>query len=55
MRLSTVSLGTRSDLAAPRKGKMGGIDPFSEKKGTVGRLVANPRQVSNMMVVGWWR
>jgi len=55
VRLSTVSLGTRSDLAAPRKGKMGGIDPFSEKKGTVGRLVANPRQVSNMMVVGWWR
>ena len=55
MRLSTVLVGTRTDLAAPRKGKMGGIDLFSEKKCTVGRLVANPRQVSNMMVAGWWR
>jgi len=50
-----VLVGTRPDLAAPRKGKMGGIDLFSEKKCTVGQLVANPRQVNNMMVVGWWR
>ncbi|HEY5485115.1 MAG TPA: hypothetical protein VIJ80_00235 [Candidatus Cryosericum sp.] len=55
VRLLTVLVGTRPDLAAPRKGKMGGIDLFSEMKCTVGRLVANPRQVSNMMVAGWWR
>ena len=42
VRLSTVLVETRPDLAAPRKGKMGGIDLFSEKKCTVGRLVANP-------------
>src|SRR5450756_512879 len=55
VRLSTVLVGTRTDLAVPRKGKMGGIDLFSEKKCTVGRLVPNPRQVSNIMVAGWWR
>jgi hypothetical protein len=43
VRLSTVLVGTRPDLAAPRKGKMGGIDLFSKKKCTLGRLVTNPR------------
>lgn len=41
MRLSTVLVGTRPDLAAPRKGEMGGVGLFSGKKCTVGRLVAN--------------
>src|SRR5450756_2334924 len=54
VRLSTVLVGTRPDLAAPRKGKMGGIGLSSGKNCTVGRLVGNPRQVNNMMVVGWW-
>jgi hypothetical protein len=42
VRLSTVLVGTRPDLAAPREGKMGAIGFSSGRNCTVGRLVANP-------------
>jgi len=43
VRLPTALGGNRPDLAVPKRGKMGGIAPFSGKNCTVGRLVASPR------------